>query len=263
LNTLISEVESNYEDYEPTKLARLIQDFVINKLSNWYIRLSRRRFWKGEYNVDKISAYQTLYECLEKIAIISAPIAPFFMEQLYTDLHTTSDSSTKISVHLSQFPKSDKSKIDTDLEEKMDFVQKITTMVLSLRKKERVRVRQPLQKIMIPIDSDKMKEQILSVEDILLSELNIKEIEFISSDSNIPTLSFVLRERTIVVIFCTKSIFSSKSVSILLLSDFGNCDKWTEIFVLESDVVCKSVYSCSIKNGAIGAEIIAIFSKHS
>ena len=187
LNTLIAEVESNYEDYEPTKVCRLVQDFVMNKLSNWHIRLSRRRFWKGEYNSDKISAYQTLYECLEKIAIISAPIAPFFMERLYKDLNKFSSKQNAISVHLSVFPKSDASKIDSDLEEKMDVAQKITTMALSLRKKERVRVRQPLQKIMIPVSGDKMKDQINSVQDILLSELNIKEIEFISADSDILT----------------------------------------------------------------------------
>ena len=187
LNTLIAEVESNYEDYEPTKVCRLVQDFVMSKLSNWHIRLSRRRFWKGEYNLDKISAYQTLYECLEKIAIISAPIAPFFMERLYKDLNEVSSKQNATSVHLSVFPKSDESKIDSDLEEKMDVAQKITTMALSLRKKERVRVRQPLQKIMIPVSGDKMKDQINSVQDILLSELNIKEIEFISADSDILT----------------------------------------------------------------------------
>ena len=191
LNTLIAEVESNYEAYEPTKVCRLVQDFVMNKLSNWHIRLSRRRFWKGEYNSDKISAYQTLYECLEKISIISAPIAPFFMERLYKDLNEVSSKQNATSVHLSVFPKSDASKIDSVLEEKMDVSQKITTMALSLRKKERVRVRQPLQKIMIPVNGDKMKNQIHSVQDILLSELNIKEIEFISADSDILTLSLI------------------------------------------------------------------------
>ena len=179
LNTLIAEVENNYEDYEPTKVSRLVQDFVINKLSNWHIRLSRRRFWKGEYNTDKVSAYQTLYECLNKVAAISSPIAPFFMEQLYTDLNSVSGKYNADSIHLSSFPKSETNKIDRDLEERMDLAQKITTMALSLRKKERVRVRQPLQKIIIPVSGDKMKPQINSVQDILLSELNIKEIEFI------------------------------------------------------------------------------------
>ena len=187
LNTLIAEVENNYEDYEPTKVSRLVQDFVINKLSNWHIRLSRRRFWKGEYNTDKVSAYQTLYECLNKVAAISSPIAPFFMEQLYIDLNSVSGKHNADSIHLSSFPKSETNKIDRDLEERMDLAQKITTIALSLRKKERVRVRQPLQKIMIPVSGDKMKTQINSVQDILLSELNIKEIEFISDDSDILT----------------------------------------------------------------------------
>ncbi|MBT5859236.1 MAG: class I tRNA ligase family protein, partial [Flavobacteriales bacterium] len=187
LNTLIEGVEGNYEDYEPTKVARLIQDFVMNKLSNWHIRLSRRRFWKGEYNMDKISAYQTLYECLEKISIISAPIAPFFMEKLYKDLNEGSGKQDSSSVHLSTFPKSEKIKIDKGLEVKMSLAQQITSMALALRKKERIRVRQPLQKIMIPVDSQLMKEQINSVSGILISELNIKEIEFISSDSDILT----------------------------------------------------------------------------
>ena len=187
LNSLILKVQNNYEDYEPTKVARLIQDFVINKLSNWHIRLSRRRFWKGEYNEDKISAYQTLYECLEKIAIISAPLAPFYMDQLYKDLNSVSNKHSENCVHLSDFPKPDVTKIDTELERKMDIAQKITTMVLSLRKKERIRVRQPLQKIMIPINGKQMKSQINSVKDILLSELNIKEIEFISADSDLLT----------------------------------------------------------------------------
>ncbi|MAO71755.1 MAG: isoleucine--tRNA ligase [Flavobacteriales bacterium] len=187
LNSLIIEVENNYENYEPTKVTRLVQDFVINKLSNWHIRLSRRRFWKGEYNKDKISAYQTLYECLEKIAIISAPIAPFYMDQLFKDLNSVSKKNSANCVHLSDFPKSDLSSIDIDLEKKMDIAQKITTMVLSLRKKERVRVRQPLQKIMIPVSGEQMKSYINSVEDILLSELNIKEIELISVESDILT----------------------------------------------------------------------------
>ncbi|MDG2059560.1 MAG: DUF5915 domain-containing protein, partial [Flavobacteriales bacterium] len=139
------------------------------------------------YNTDKVSAYQTLYECLNKVAAISSPIAPFFMEQLYTDLNSVSGKYNADSIHLSSFPKSETNKIDRDLEERMDLAQKITTIALSLRKKARVRVRQPLQKIIIPVSGDKMKPQINSVQDILLSELNIKEIEFISDDSDILT----------------------------------------------------------------------------
>ena len=185
LNTLIKNVEKDYEDYEPTKASRKIQDFVINKLSNWYIRLSRRRFWKGEYNSEKISAYQTLHECLEKVAVIASPIAPFFMDNLFLDLNNFGSQSESSSVHLMSFPQYDVQKISHELESKMDLAQRITTMVLSLRKKQSIRVRQPLEKILIPLTDNKDIDQVLSVKEILLSELNIKDIEFIDSDSEI------------------------------------------------------------------------------
>ncbi len=185
LNSLIIKVENSYEDYEPTRTSRLIQEFVINKLSNWYVRLSRRRFWKGVYNQDKISAYQTLYQCLEKISIISSPISPFFMERLFQDLNFITNRIKVDSVHHSSFPCSDTGKIDLELERRMDIAQKITSLVLSLRKREKIRVRQPLQKIIIPVKSIKMRSQIEKVKNILLSELNIKDIEFINPDSKI------------------------------------------------------------------------------
>ena len=185
LNTLIKNVEKDYEDYEPTKASRKIQDFVINKLSNWYIRLSRRRFWKGEYNSEKISAYQTLHECLEKVAVIASPIAPFFMDNLFLDLNNFGLQKDCSSVHLISFPKYDVQKVNHALESKMDLAQRITTMVLSLRKKQSIRVRQPLEKILIPLTDNKDIDQVLSVKEILLSELNIKDIEFIDSDSEI------------------------------------------------------------------------------
>jgi isoleucyl-tRNA synthetase len=183
LNTVITKVEGSYEAYEPTSAARLIQDFVINKLSNWHVRLSRRRFWKGEYTTDKIAAYQTLYECLENIAIIAAPIAPFFMDRLFQDLNTISKKKSASSVHLTDFPISNLSAIDTNLERRMDLAQNITSLALSLRKKEGLRVRQPLQKIMIPILDDTTKEDIESVSAIIKSELNIKQIEFLNEES--------------------------------------------------------------------------------
>ena len=183
LNTLINKVEENYEDYEPTAVARLIQDFVIDKLSNWHVRLSRRRFWKGEYNTDKIAAYQTLYECLETIAIIAAPIAPFFMDRLFQDLNGISKKHAVPSVHLANFPIANSSAINTDLERRMGLAQNVTSLALSLRKKEGLRVRQPLQKIMIPILDDKTKTDIESVSAIIKSELNVKEIEFLREDS--------------------------------------------------------------------------------
>ena len=183
LNTLINKVEENYEDYEPTAVARLIQDFVIDKLSNWHVRLSRRRFWKGEYNTDKIAAYQTLYECLETIAIIAAPIAPFFMNRLFQDLNGISKKHAVPSVHLANFPIANSSAINTDLERRMGLAQNVTSLALSLRKKDGLRVRQPLQKIMIPILDDKTKTDIESVSAIIKSELNVKEIEFLREDS--------------------------------------------------------------------------------
>jgi isoleucyl-tRNA synthetase len=187
LNTLIKDVEVNYEHYEPTRVARLIQDFVIGKLSNWHVRLSRRRFWKGEYNDDKVSAYQTLYECLEKISIIAAPIAPFFMDRLFQDLNNISDRKSATSVHLSDFPKSDNGKIDADLERKMQLAQKITSLTLSLRKKEMIRVRQPLQKIMIPILNKNMQQDIEQMSAIILNEINVKEIKYLTDSSNVLT----------------------------------------------------------------------------
>ncbi len=185
LNTLIKKVEENYEAYEPTTVTRLIQSFVIDKLSNWHVRLSRRRFWKGEYNSNKVAAFQTLYECLETIAIIAAPIAPFFMDRLFQDLNNISKRYSVSSVHLTDFPRSIISVINTDLERRMDLAQRVTSLALSLRKKEGLRVRQPLKKIMIPILDKKTKIDIESVSEIIKNELNIKEIEFLNEDSSV------------------------------------------------------------------------------
>jgi len=182
LNTLINFVEKNYDEYEPTRAARAIQDFVINKLSNWYVRLSRRRFWKEDYNNNKISAYQTLYECLEKIAVISSPISPFFMDRLFLDLNNHTKKYK--SVHLTDFPKSNKKLIDTSLERRMRLAQNITSLCLSLRKKEGIRVRQPLAKIMIPVLDIGIQKDIDQVSEIILSEINVKKIEYIQANSN-------------------------------------------------------------------------------
>ena len=182
LNLLIKEVKSYYEDYEPTKVARVINTFVNDNLSNWYVRLCRRRFWKGTYTEDKISAYQTLYTCLEVVSKLSAPIAPFFMDRLYQDLNSITGKDTAKSVHLSNFPIVDEQKIDTDLVEKTHLAQQITSMVFSLRKKENVKVRQPLQKVMIPILDNKTEEQILAVADLIKQEVNVKELQLINAD---------------------------------------------------------------------------------
>ena len=180
LNTLIKSVDEFYADYEPTKAGRAIQNFVDEYLSNWYVRLCRRRFWKGIYTEDKISAYQTLYKCLVTIAQLAAPIAPFFMDRLFQDLNNVTAQLKAESVHLTEFPIADEKLIDKDLEERMQLAQKISSMVLSLRKKTNLRVRQPLNKIMIPAADAKFKAQIKAIENLILSEVNIKEIEFLS-----------------------------------------------------------------------------------
>jgi isoleucyl-tRNA synthetase len=185
LNTLIAKVDKFYEDYEPTKAARAISDFTQDYLSNWYVRLSRRRFWKGDYQADKISAYQTLYTCMETIAKLGAPIAPFFMDRLYLDLNSVTKKETFESVHLAEFPKVDTNAIDKVLERKMENAQTIASLVLSLRAKEKIKVRQPLQKIMIPVDSPQQKEEIEAVSDLIKHEVNIKEIELLEDASDL------------------------------------------------------------------------------
>jgi isoleucyl-tRNA synthetase len=182
LHLLIKEIKAFYEDYEPTKVARAINTFVNDNLSNWYVRLCRRRFWKGDYSEDKISAYQTLYTCLEVVAKLSAPIAPFFMDQLYRDLNAITGKDQAESVHLTDFPAIDETKIDLDLVEKTHLAQQITSMVFSLRKKENIKVRQPLQKVMIPALDKKTEEQILAVSELIKQEVNVKELKLINAE---------------------------------------------------------------------------------
>ena len=185
LNTLIKKVGAYYEDYEPTKAARSIQDFVGENLSNWYVRLCRRRFWKGDYQKDKISAYQTLYTCLLTISKMASPIAPFFMDNLYRDLTKNVSKNKLSSVHLGEFPEADDALIDASLERKMQKAQSISSMVLSLRKKEMIKVRQPLQKIMIPVSDEQDKLDIEAVSDLITSEVNVKEVELLEDASGI------------------------------------------------------------------------------
>ena len=185
LHTLIKKVDEAYDDYEPTKAARAISDYVQENLSNWYVRLSRRRFWKGDYQKDKISAYQTLYTCLITVAKLSAPISPFFMDRLYKDLTNTTAKDKYESVHLSHFPEYDVSLIDRELESKMAKAQTISSLVLSIRQKEKIKVRQPLQKIMIPVLDEKQKHEIEAVADLIMSEVNVKEIQLLDDASGI------------------------------------------------------------------------------
>ncbi len=185
LNSLVKSVDASWADYEPTKAARAVQDFVSEQLSNWYVRLCRRRFWKGEYTSDKIAAYQTLYRCLEVVSQLSAPLAPFFMDQLFRDLNEVTGRHTVESVHLSDFPKCNESEVDVDLEQRMDLAQSFSSMVLSLRKKHKIKVRQPLQKIMIPVLDAQFKMQVEAVKDLILSEVNVKELEYLTEESGI------------------------------------------------------------------------------
>lgn len=185
LNTLIENVDGYYNDYEPTKAARAISDFVTENLSNWYVRLCRRRFWKGEYGPDKIAAYQTLYTCLLNVAKLSAPIAPFFMDKLYRDLTTSTGTEAFSSVHLSEFPRSVKNFVDKSLESRMEKAQTISSLVLSLRKKEMIKVRQPLQRVMIPVLDENQRREIEAVSDLIKAEVNVKEIELLDDASGI------------------------------------------------------------------------------
>ena len=185
LNSLVEKVDTFYSEYEPTKAARAISEFTQEYLSNWYVRLSRRRFWKGEYQQDKISAYQTLYTCMVTIAKLGAPIAPFFMDRLYLDLNLVTNKESFESVHLANFPSPDPSLINKDLERKMGQAQTISSLVLSLRAKEKIKVRQPLQKIMIPVNSPAQREEILAISDLVKHEVNVKEVELLEDASDI------------------------------------------------------------------------------
>jgi len=185
LNSLIKDVKNALDSYEPTKAGRLIQQFVTDELSNWYVRLCRRRFWKGDYTENKISAYQTLYTCLETVAILGSPIAPFYMDQLFSDLNSITGRHEVESVHLADFPKANEAEIDIDLEEKMSIAQKVSSMVLSLRQGEQIKVRQPLQKIMVPVLDADFTRRIEDVQDLILSETNIKEIELLTDTEGV------------------------------------------------------------------------------
>jgi len=178
LNSLIKDTTACYEDFEPHRAARLIEDFVDEHLSNWYVRLSRRRFWKGEMSKDKQAAYETLFECLNVVSQLMSPIAPFFAEWLFTNLNSNNVSTVE-SIHLGKFPQSNTSNIDKNLEERMEMAQKISSMILSIRKKENLRVRQPLSRIQIPVLDKEMQNKITAVQDLILSEVNVKQIEFV------------------------------------------------------------------------------------
>jgi isoleucyl-tRNA synthetase len=185
LNSLIADVDDCYNDYEPTKATRLITDFVTEHLSNWYVRLGRRRFWKGDYTTDKIAAYQTLYTCLDTIARLMAPVAPFYADRLFRDLNFTSGKDKNESVHLADFPVSNASIINKELEEQMQLAQDISSMVFALRKKVNIKVRQPLHRIMIPVSDQEYKNRIEAIRDLVLGEVNVEQLDYMSDDNSI------------------------------------------------------------------------------
>lgn len=197
LNTLIEYCDKSYSDYEPTKAGRAIADFVDGYLSNWYVRLCRRRFWKGEYTDDKISAYQTLYTCLETLARLAAPIAPFFCDRLFNDLNNVSGRFEFDTVHACDFPVANKELVDKDLESRMQMAQKICSLVLSLRKRNNLKVRQPLSKIMIPAKDVTQQSHIEAVKDLILSEVNVKDIEFLTKENNVLVKSIKANFKTL------------------------------------------------------------------
>jgi isoleucyl-tRNA synthetase len=184
LQTLVKTVNKHMDDYEPTLAGRAIDEFVDELLSNWYVRLSRRRFWKGEYGTDKISAYQTLYTCLMTVAKLAAPISPFFTDSVFRNLNAVTGKERLASIHHSDYPKPLEEWIDLALEERMSMAKEFSSLVLSIRKKVNIRVRQPLQKLLIPISSDQMMQQLKKVEDLILAEVNVKEIQYLPADND-------------------------------------------------------------------------------
>jgi isoleucyl-tRNA synthetase len=197
LHSLVAEVDQAYNEYEPTKAGRAIQDFVTEQLSNWYVRLCRRRFWKNDDPSDKLAAYQTLYTCLETVSILASPIAPFFMDQLFQDLNAVSGKHQEESVHLANFPKANETVIDKRLESQMELAQKSCSLVLGLRKKHMLRVRQPLQKIMIPVLNQDIADQLMHVKELILSEVNVKELELLTDGAGMLVKSIKPNFKTI------------------------------------------------------------------
>ena len=238
LNSLISKVRAAYEDYDVTTAGRLIQDFVCDDVSNWYVRLNRKRFWGGKMDEDKLAAYQTLYEVLTDVAVLSAPIAPFYMDRLYLDLVPRGEES----VHYVMMPDADASVIDSDLEERMKLAQKATSMILALRRKVSIKVRQPLQKIMIPVISDKVRKQLEAVEKLILGEVNVKEVEYISDTTGIITKKIKPNFKTLGKAYGRQM----KEID----QAFGNMDQST-IGAIQGAESAGETYSLSLPSGEV------------
>ncbi len=197
LNSLMTAVDEAYAEYEPTRAARLIQDFTNDDLSNWYVRLNRKRFWKSDYTQDKIAAYQTLYTCLENLAVMMSPIAPFYAERLYRDLNEVSGKAPYESVHLAAFPTANTEQIDQDLEQRMGLAQRVSSLAHALRKEAKIRVRQPIKKILVPVLEEKVRQQIAAVQDLILTEINAKAIELVGDDSGLVVKSVKANFKTL------------------------------------------------------------------
>lgn len=258
LHTLIQKVDEAFADYEPTRATRLISDFVQENLSNWYVRLCRRRFWKGEYEEDKISAYQTLYTCLLNVAKLMAPVAPFYAEVLYRDLVAVTEKETAESVHLTIFPTADKSFIDKSLESKMEKAQNISSLVLSLRKKEMIKVRQPLQKIMIPVSNEAEKSEIEAVADLIKSEVNVKEIELLEDASGILVKQIKPNFKTLGPRFGKDMKLVVAQIQNFTQEDIQNIEKNREIIIkLEEKDVTLSIEDVEITTQDIEGWLVA------
>jgi isoleucyl-tRNA synthetase len=238
LNTLVKNVRASYEDYDITSVGRMIQDFVCDNVSNWYVRLNRKRFWGGKMDEDKLAAYQTLYEVLVDVAVLAAPIAPFYMDRLYLDLVPGGQES----VHYVMMPDPDESVVDTDLEERMALAQKATSMVLALRRKVSIKVRQPLQKLMIPVISDKVREQLEAVKNLILNEVDVKEMEFISDTTGIITKKIKPNFKTL------GKIYGKQMKEIA--QAFGSMDQAT-ISAIQNAEAAGQPYSLSLPSGEV------------
>ena len=235
LHTLIQVVDEAYADYEPTRATRAISDFVQENLSNWYVRLCRRRFWKGEYAQDKIAAYQTLYTCLETVAKLSAPVAPFFMDRLYKDLNATTNKESFESIHLANFPVSVENFVDKSLESRMQKAQTISSLVLSLRKKEMIKVRQPLQRVMIPVLDDAFKAEILAIEDLIKAEVNVKEIELLEDASGVLVKQIKPNFKALGPRFGKDMGLIAKEIQAFSQEQINELDKTGEITIVSSE----------------------------
>ncbi len=258
LNKLIATVDDAYNDYEPTRTTRAISEFVQEILSNWYVRLSRRRFWKGEYQEDKISAYQTLFECLLTISKLMAPVAPFYADRLYLDLCKATGFESDQSVHLADFPTADNTTRNVFMEERMSKARIIASLALSLRKKEQIKVRQPLQKIMIPVRNQKEREAILAVEELILSEINVKELELLDDASDILVKGVKPNFKTLGPRFGKNMRFVAAAIQGLDENQLKTLETQEEIeLVIEGEKVMLSIADVDIQSKDIEGWLVA------